>query len=156
MSTTRNRQIFEEACCLALKADGSRLTLARKAIIRALADAEGPLTAKEVMSRVSTRHQEQTGSVDLASVYRTLDRLADLNLVHPVSPQGSYLPCHHGQCKHSSHVLLACSGCAKLEEIHLPDQILGPLYWYLSESHHFKGDNRPFQITGLCKECKSA
>jgi len=137
---------FEEACCQALKADGSRLTSARRSIIRALAQASGPVSAREVIN--------QARKVDPVSVYRTLDRLAELNMLHPVQPQGSYLPCHHGQCAHASHVLLACRKCGHLAEIHLPDEILGPLFWYLSETHHFKGDHHLFQINGLCRECQ--
>ena len=75
----------------ALRARGLRLSAARRLLLEALYCAAGPITAEEIAAGVDGRLPPS----DQASVYRNLERLEELGLVHHVHlghGPGRYLP----------------------------------------------------------------
>ena len=83
-----------------LRSDGGRVTFARVKVLEALADAGEHLSAQQIHERVS----QLTPSLNVSTVYRTLTRLEELELVHSVPAPGqtlyglTTLPHHHAMC----------------------------------------------------------
>jgi len=88
---------FEELCVNALRSSGGRVTDARRAVIHCLATATSAVSAKHVISKIEK--SSKLPDIDQVSVYRILDTLVELGLVHRVFPSGDFIPCRHSHCK---------------------------------------------------------
>lgn len=140
---------FTKACLDALRDGGGRVTGARLAIIECIANTKLPLTAKELYENL----QDKT-KVDQVSVYRTLETLLELDLIHQVFPSGGYIPCFHLSCEQSYHILTRCSQCNSIEEMHIPVDKVEPLINFLKSKKKFYPDTHLIQINGVCSDCK--
>jgi Fur family zinc uptake transcriptional regulator len=150
-TASQHHETFRETCVRALKQDGAKITNARLSVIDVLAGSKKPMTPKDVLNEVLAK--SPAGSVDLVSIYRTLDKLSDLALVHEVGPSGGFLPCRHSACGHDHHVILRCTGCAKIIEQDVSETAMRPLFNFLRENQSFKVTGPAFQIDGLCVGC---
>ena len=152
MNSASHKESFQEICIRALRQDGARVTHARVSVIDALAPALRPMTVKDVMAEV--RRSSSKDGVDLVSIYRTLDKLIELNLVHRVSPSGSFLPCHHAACGHDRHVMMRCRECACIKECDVSEAAMLPLLGFLRQQHGFEAEARALQVDGVCEDCR--
>ena len=143
---------FKSFSLSVLKKYGARMTKARKAVIECLEGAREPLSAREILDDVSKQHP--TLKVDPVTIYRILERFEEYSLVHQVAPSGRYLPCTHLRCGQSYHVLLRCSQCQKVQEEHIPSQVISPFFWYLEQNLGFDADTHVFQLDGRCRHCR--
>ena len=152
MKTHAHHQSFQELCLKTLKDSGARLTRARMALIECLADADEPLAPKEILQKTQDRLKGQE-SVDGVTVYRILDRFCELGLVHQVSPSGGYLACTHLACTEHPHIMTFCIKCQQATEIHVPDEVMAPLLWFLRSQNKFEPKKHLFQLDGICESC---
>jgi len=141
---------FEQSCIEALRKNGSRITQPRRLVIKCLGAAKKPLSAREVFETIGDEH----GSVDQVSVYRSLETLTELGLLHQVFPSGGYLACFHSNCQTTRHVLIRCSKCEMIRELDVPQDTVAPMLVYLEEQQEFFPDEHVFQMNGLCRSCK--
>ena len=103
-----------------------RGTVQRRAILQALEEAPGPLTAQELLERAQTR----VGGLGLATVYRNLTELergGQVEAVHLPSDATRYEPAgrghhHHFRCVRCDTVFELEVACplAMLEDVTLP------------------------------------
>lgn len=142
---------YTEECCQALKSSGARITSARKAVIKCLAHAEHPVSPRQILQKITK--DKDLPSVDQVSVYRVLERLVELGLVHQVFPTGSYVACFHSRCSMMFHVLTNCRSCGQTKEEHIPRETLAPVLGYLESALQFSPDAHLVQISGSCREC---
>lgn len=149
-SLTKDQYIH--SCTEVLKTHGARITQPRLAVLQCLADSTQPLSPKDILENIQTR--KDLGNVDQVSVYRILDKLLKLNLIHQISPQGQFVACGHIECQAPLHILTHCQSCTETQELHVPDGVLAPMLWYLKEEYHFSPHNHYFQIDGTCKSCQ--
>ena len=126
----------------------TRRTSQRRAILRALHDAPGPLTPHEVHERA---RREQAG-LGLATVYRNLARLEESGEAVSVQLPGDatrYEPSgrghhHHFRCRRCGRVFELDADCpvAILEGLTLPGG--------------FKVEDHALTLYGLCAACQDA
>jgi Fur family ferric uptake transcriptional regulator len=122
-----------------------RQTAQRRAIIKALKEAPGPLTPQEVLERAGQLHQ----GLGLATVYRNLNSLAaagDVIAVHLPNEATRYEPAgrghhHHFRCERCEGVFELGASCpvAVLEGVTLPGG--------------FKVEHHELTLYGLCPQC---
>ncbi len=128
-----------------LQARGYRLTGPRRVIIAALRDAGRYCTASQLYERLRGR------SVGLASVYRTLELLADLGLAErraEAGGEGSFLYCSP---RHHHHVV--CTGCGTVREI---DACPGDdLARAVERETDFRIDRHKLDFYGVCAGCRT-
>ncbi len=123
-----------------------RQTNQRRAILRALEQAPGPLTPQEVLETASQEHQ----GLGLATVYRNLNALVtqgDIVTVHlpndstryEISGGGHH---HHFRCERCQQVFELTAKCpvAILEGVTLPGG--------------FKVEHHELTLYGLCPNCQ--
>lgn len=125
---------------------GGRRTATRQAIVEAIVDAGGHVTADEVAETV----KERFPSVNLSTVYRTLETLEDLDVldhVHLGHGRATYHLTEHG------HQHLYCERCGKVEA--LPFDKLDGLRELLDDEFGFRLDDHHFALVGLCRQCRS-
>jgi Fe2+ or Zn2+ uptake regulation protein len=128
-----------------LAAAGGRRTASRQAIIEAIVEAGNHLTADEIAAQV----HERFPSVNLSTVYRTLDALTELGIV-------DHVHFGHGRAVYhltdEAHQHLVCEKCGVVEE--LPVSRLRPFLRVLDREFGFELDRRHFALVGRCRACR--
>jgi len=131
-----------------LRERGFRLTPQREIILSVLHDVEGLATAEEIYNRVQTI----STSVDISTVYRTLDLLQEFDLVACVDP-GDDQRRYELLGVHGPHLHLVCQACgqvigADLEVAQAFGQRLQAEYGFVAALDHLS-------VPGLCPACAS-
>jgi len=124
-----------------------RLTPARKAVMEILTGCDKPLTAQEIHDRA----RDHGHSLGIASVYRTLETLSDLDLIQRIHhPQGceAFGPALTGH-KH----FLICTECERM--------VTFPGWDGLDDYFRVEGEKRGYQVKdhwlqlfGVCPKCQ--
>lgn len=135
---TRVRQV--------LKARGYRATPQRLLVLEVLETAGRHLSAEEVHAALQARYP----TVDLSTVYRTLDLFVSLGLV-AVCDLGAgrrfYEPAGR-----PDHGHFRCQGCGAV--LHFDDALLEPLRTALAERHGFQVQRLSVTVQGRCPACQ--
>ena len=130
----------------ALSRSGCRLTQPRRAILRVIAGSSRPLTPVEIFDQARVFNP----SIGLVTVYRTIDRLAELHLVERVHLSDSCQTIFRGTQEHRH--LLVCSSCgdsAYFDGLDIEEKFsdIGQSLGY-HVTHHW------LQLEGLCRNCQ--
>jgi Fur family ferric uptake transcriptional regulator len=125
------------AAFTALRAQGLRLSTARRLLLKALFDAERPLSAEEL-----------AGEGDVASAYRNLEVLEELGLVRHVHlghGAGRYQPAS------ARHEFAVCERCGVFETFapHALDAVRAAVLAATGYDAHFTHS----PLAGLCPAC---
>jgi Fur family transcriptional regulator, ferric uptake regulator len=129
-----------------LRSRGYRLTPQRQLVLSAVAEL-GHATPEAVHAWVT----ERASGVNISTVYRTLELLEELGLVHHAHLSHG-APTYHAADK-PQHVHLICRDCGAVTEIE--PEVVGPLVRDLEAEHGFVADVGHLTIFGSCKECAS-
>jgi Fur family ferric uptake transcriptional regulator len=131
-----------------LQAHGYRLTAPRRTIIAALRDAGRFCTASQLYERLHGR------AVGLASVYRTLELLAELGLAERRAETGgeaSFLYCSPRQHHH-----VVCTSCGAVREIDTAFCPGDELAHDIERQTGFTIARHTLDFYGLCAACQAA
>ncbi len=127
-----------------LRENGGRITTARRALVTALVEAKGHVTADDLAELVQRSHPD----VHRSTIYRTLDALEDLDVVDHV---------HLGHGRAVYHLLddphqhLVCERCGMV--IEAPDHLFEQLAGRLLEDYGFSLRPNHFAVLGRCATC---
>lgn len=129
-----------------LRRRGLRLTQQRKAILSVMHEVPDLVTADEIHRRAARVNP----SIELSTVYRTLDLLQSLGLVAAVDQGDKQLRYKHVGLE-PPHFHLVCSRCGRVSAVPLKE---GARFASRMESEHgFHVDLSHVTLTGLCEEC---
>jgi len=142
---------YKEICVETLREGGARVTQPRLAVIDCLASATHPLSPKQILD--SIEKNKTTPDIDKVSVYRILEMMLKLDLVHQVGPEGKFIACKHIDCSLALHILTRCTVCGTTTENDVPDEVLAPMRWYLNEKLKFEPKEHFIQVDGRCSIC---
>ena len=130
-----------------LRRRGGRLTAARRAIITALFDSGGHVTADELAAAVQGAHPD----VHLTTIYRCLEALEELAVV-------DHVHLGHGRAVYhlteQTHQHLVCEDCGVVVEV--PDALFGDLARRLQADYGFAIRPHHFAVLGRCRDCQRA
>ncbi len=129
-----------------LRERGYRLTPQRELILGAV-DELGHATPDEVLSHV----QERASSVNISTVYRTLEVLEELGLVRHAH-LSDRSPTYHSVAGHE-HFHLVCRNCRRVVSVEA--HVAEALTERLAEDLDFVADVGHLTVFGRCKECGS-
>jgi Fur family ferric uptake transcriptional regulator len=127
-----------------LRARGLRVTPQRRLVVEAV-EALGHSTPEQICERV----QQELPSVNLSTVYRTLELLEDLGVVSHTH-LGHGAPTYH-PASHADHLHLVCRRCGGVEEADL--RHAGGLARGVAGEHGFVTDLGHLSLHGLCGGC---
>ena len=139
-------------CQATMRRAGAKITKSRLAVIECLSASTDALTPRQILGAIA--EDSSTPDIDQVSVYRVLELLVRLGLVHQIHPSGGYVPCSHIDCPEEMHILSHCVGCDQTEEVDVPKEIFAPVQWFLSTRLNFTPKEHHLQIDGLCIHCK--
>jgi len=141
-----DRLVQAEAAC---RAHGGRLTAQRRAVLTKLLTARRPLTAYELLDLV----RPEDAAITPASIYRSLDFLVHVGLVHRLDSTRSFVACDHPDHPHGGQFLI-CRECGTVVEAE--DKRIDRAAEDLGERHGFTLDHRSVELTGVCGACRAA
>lgn len=128
-----------------LRQRGYRLTPQRHMILRVIQEADGHLNIDQITERV----QQQNPQVSVSTIYRTLELLKSLDLIHESRLPGEQ-PMYETIEGHAHHHLV-CRRCRTT--IHMDEHLLGDLHEQLQNQYHFHQMNLELMASGYCDEC---
>jgi len=131
-----------------LHTHGLRLTPQREFVLDALHKIEGFGTADDIYAQV----RQRSSSVDISTVYRTLELLEQFGLVARLDDES-------GQRRyellgiHGLHHHLRCTQCGQV--IPVPHEELAPLLAHIEEAYGFSVAPTSWTFNGLCSACRA-
>ena len=132
----------------ALAAAGLRPTRQRLAVVAELRGESDDVTAQELHGRLRERGER----LGLATVYRTLGRLADAGVIDALTHHPGEL-CYRW-CGDQHHHHLVCSRCHRVVE--LGECELDPWLERMSAEHGFVATGHRLEVAGVCGSCRAA
>lgn len=142
-----NQEHFKEL----LKKNGLKVTTQRTAILEVLQDRPGShLTAEEIYDCVKEEHPD----IGLATVYRTVQLLSELNVIDRFRLDDGYVRYEIGTMEENTHhhhhlVCLHCQTVFAFE-----DDMLESLEKKIEESMGFHVSDHEVKLYGYCKDCR--
>lgn len=132
-----------------LKDKDYKLTSQRAAVLNVLLNNESEhLSTEEIYNLV----KKENPDIGLATVYRTLQLLDDLNLIHKLNfGDGCYRYELSQQQRHHHHHLI-CLKCGKV--IEFADDLLEKLEENIESSNNFKVVDHRVKFFGYCEKCQ--
>ena len=134
------------SCSITLKEKGLKLTPQRRLIVDMIHDAQGHLTAEEILKYVQARIPR----VNKSTIYRTLEILEETGCVLKSDIDGRFIY-HHAEEGHHHH--LVCQACGK--SIDCVEDLFLPVETIIDKKYGFRADLKHMVVNGLCQECKA-
>ena len=128
----------------------SKLTRNQSLVLNALNFSHTPLSAYSILDQV-----RRDGMRAPLQVYRALEKLVELGMVHKLESLNAFVACSHPKC--ASHVVAAfeiCDGCENVLEI--ADDKLNSILQDLAGQHAFRSRKTVVEMRGICDECNRA
>jgi len=139
-------RLSERKVVTALRRHGYKLTPQRQAVIRVIASSQDHLTPAIIHKKVRHDHP----SIGLVTVYRTLEILAELELICELHAGGVYHSYTISNPQHHHHLI--CTSCGTV--IDFTGHDLGELEQRLSKESRFRIDSHLLEFFGLCQACQ--
>ena len=131
-----------------LKENGYRLTASRKAVVEVITSSQFVLSPLQVYELARKRYQK----LGLVTVYRTIDKLVELNLIQRVhQPSGcqGFVPASIGH----QHLLI-CTECGIVSYFSGENESINPLVKNVENSSGYSIKSHWFQLFGICSDCQ--
>jgi Fur family zinc uptake transcriptional regulator len=125
---------------------GTRLTDQRRMVLELVCVAERPLSAYEILDLMRTKLNNPTPP----TVYRALDFLVVLGLVHKLETLHAFVGCTHPEYPHSSQFLI-CVDCGEVNE--LEDDLVDRSLRCAEKAIGFETKRRVVELVGSCAHC---
>lgn len=136
----------EEAFFKRLRERGFRLTPQREMVLSVLHEIEDFATAEEIYDLVSGI----SSSVDISTVYRTLELLQDFHMVASVDP-GNGQRRYELLGVHGQHFHLVCRSCGEI--IGVEPGAIKDFAMRMRDAYGFEIDLEHLSVPGLCQAC---
>jgi Fur family transcriptional regulator, ferric uptake regulator len=133
-----------------LKKAGLKLTKPRQQIVDFLAQSDTVLSPYEMREQL----KQNKVNADVVTIYRVLDTLESLGLVHKVLALNGYVRCSTPSTKKSEtcHHYLVCSQCHRVEEVEGED--LSALEKRILANQKFAIKSHYLEFMGICHRCQ--
>ena len=105
------------------------------------------LSAYDIADKVS----EAGKRVQPVQIYRSLEKLMNLGVVHRISTKNSYIACYEeGDCKTGQ--FLICTECEKVKEVE--SNLIENEITASAEKNRFSITSQTIEVLGLCAKCQ--
>ncbi|MFY9234358.1 MAG: Fur family transcriptional regulator [Fimbriimonadaceae bacterium] len=140
---------YEDRCLKELRNAGYRITMPRVQVIRALGDSLTALSAYEIHEKIISSR----GKIDVVSVYRILNTLLEVGLIHHIGVVDGYFPSRlQGARGKSQH--LVCDKCGNVMETRVPLTLIDAANDHAAKTN-FTAEKIKIEVVGKCSNCQS-
>lgn len=125
------------------------LTRNQSLVFQALEKATGPLSAYTILDQL-----RDSGFRAPLQVYRALEKLLELGLIHRLESMNAFVACAHPQChQHGLIAFAICEQCGRVSEFAEPE--IENLVTSWSKQNAFHAHKTTLELRGLCSNCHS-
>ncbi len=124
------------------------LTRNQDLVLTALDGAARPMGAYEILDAV-----RDGGMKAPTQVYRALERLITLGLVHRIESQNAFIACTHA-CHHGTTAIAVCERCGAVAEFDAIECSTALNAW--ARQTAFTVQSTTLEVRGLCADCAQA
>ena len=128
---------------------GMSLTAPRRRVLEILAQSKTPMKAYDLIAQAGS----EGGATKPPTVYRALDFLCTLGLVHKIEQDSTFVACCHAG-HHDRVALLVCNACLQVTEIAFSEA--GTLLMDAAKAQGFKLQRLVVEGRGECHACQQA
>lgn len=125
---------------------GKRLTRIRRRVFELVWQQHKPIGAYQVLGAL-----QQEGRAAPPTVYRALDFLLGLGLVHRIASLNAYVGCVQPDHTHQGQFLI-CSQCGSFAELNAPE--IDRAIAASARESGFEAHSHTIEIMGLCPHCR--
>ena len=153
MPANANRYLYIGAKCYSVTSlmkhslADSKLSPHCKRVLETLQKSATPMTAYELLDKLR-RH----GIKAPPTVYRALETLTELGLVHRIETLGAFVACSDEHGDHGAQFAV-CRNCGSVTEIH--DHPLTDAIHALAKRLKFRIEREMLELMGLCELCQT-
>lgn len=140
---------YTEFAINSLKEQGFKITGPRMAVIEVLAKTSRSLSPYKIAEIALQKYKI---NLDTVTVYRIIQVMEKIDLVHKVHGIEGYIRCEVKENDHDCHHSFICRKCKKVEEI--SGENLSAFIKQVEKAHRFKVEKHQLELSGLCKKCK--
>ena len=137
------RALIERRCA----EKNERLTPDRLAAYAEMVAYDGPVSAYDLLAMLEKR---QSRKIAPLTVYRHLEFLMRVGLIHHLQSAKTYLPCEHPDHLHESQFLL-CTSCGSVDEVESSG--VATELSQIADERGFTPSSAVVEINGLCGDC---
>ena len=134
---------YAESVCIK---SGAKLTDNRRNVFEVVHGAGRPIGAYDILEKLSS----VTPGAKPPTVYRALEFLLEIGLIHKIESLNAYLSCAHPGHTHDVQMLI-CDTCGRTSELN--DNAINSNVTNLALQQGFTIDHTIFEIHGRCIEC---
>jgi len=128
------------------------LTKNRQRVLEILLKAEAPISAYELKDELNQAVETVIGPM---TVYRALEFLESMKLVHKLNSTNKYIACKSltGICEHQTAIFLVCKSCQQSEKLETSVSTFQSLHGQI-EAKGFSAKSSQFEVITLCNACE--
>ncbi len=130
------------------QAAGARLTPLRKQVLELIWQSHKPMGAYDLINMLADVSEK---TIAPPTVYRALDFLLEVGLIHRINSLNAYIGCMEPSTKHPSYFLI-CTQCHTASECN--DNGLSEQINNLSQENDFVIEKQWLEVLGLCRNCQ--
>ena len=123
------------------------LTKNQRLVLEMLTTAPKPVSAYSLLDQL-----KEYGLRAPPQIYRALEKLLALGLIHKVESINSFVACQHSGCAHQIAGFAICDQCNQVDEI--IDDNLESQIKILAEGAGLVPKKSTMEIHGICRTCK--
>jgi len=131
----------------ALRADGLRLSMPRRQVLKALFAAGSLVSAEHIAAGTDTGVP-----IEITSVYRNLEQLEELGVIRHV--HAGHGPGLYGLIGKGEHEFLVCEGCGRVDVADAKQ--LDRVRAAIRKEFGYEARFTHFPIHGFCSDCRTA
>lgn len=125
-----------------------RLTALREQVLRLIWQSHQPLGAYDLLDMLANASSRRVAP---PTVYRALEFLLDVGLIHRINSLNAYIGCPSPSTEHPSYFLI-CTQCKMASECNSSDLSLH--IESLGKEQGFMIQKQWLEVLGLCQECR--
>ena len=127
-------------------ASGKRPGIHVKPVFDVLLSQHRAFTAYEVIDQLADKGKR----LQATQVYRALEELIEMELIHRIETKNAYMACHNGEGCHRPQLFI-CTSCDRVAEIN-SDPIQETIT-KTAQSSGFVVESQKVELLGLCPDC---
>ncbi len=128
---------------------GERFTDLRRQVFEIVWAGHKPVKAYDLLSELASKRS----GVAPPTVYRTLDFLQSLGLVHKLESLNAYLGCSHPEDEHQGQFLI-CESCEEVRELEFAS--FSDSIAQVEKAQDFRIKHMTVEFFGVCSKCSQA
>ena len=128
----------------------SKINKKQSLVMNLLSQAKGPLSAYQILHDLNDH-----GFRGPTQVYRVLDKLLELGMVHRIESMNSFVACRQEKCHEKNkeiNLFTICKICGSVQE--LLSNGLKNIVKSLSKDNNFLLKSSVLELNGVCSKCK--